>query len=281
MNPAMSNSVITSAREKAGNLWLEFLSRRRKRRISRLTDPASFIHLQSAVQINCKWYGTSYGGFYIMPSLLDRSSVIYSFGTGRDISFDRVCIRKHGASVFAFDPTPKSIEWTGNQKLPDRFHFHPFGISASITGQADFFLPANPRAVSGSLVKHMEVDAAQSVKVMMKTFEDIIRELKHTHIDVLKMDIEGSEYDHVIFRAFNIHFKYINMSVFKLPDNVLKCLHHYLNGLCGINLHMLYQASGNGPWIGWKEEISLAGYGSTYACLLYTSPSPRDGLLSR
>lgn len=195
MNPAMPNSVITSAREKAGNLWLEVLSRRRKKRINRLTDPATFSHLQPAVQVNCKWYGTSYGGFYIIPSLLNKSTVIYSFGTGRDISFDKECIRKHGASVFAFDPTPKSVEWIGNQKLPDRFHFHPYGISASGTGQADFFLPANPRAISGSMIMHKEVDAAQSVKVMMKTFDDIIRELKHAHIDVLKMDIEGSEYD--------------------------------------------------------------------------------------
>ena len=58
-----------------------------------------------------------------------------------------------------------------------------------------FFLPANPRAVSGSLIKHREVDAANSVRVMMKTFDDITRELGHNHIDVLKMDIEGSEYD--------------------------------------------------------------------------------------
>ncbi len=195
MNPAMANSIIKSAREKAGNLWLEYLSRRRKRMISRMTDPALFSHLQPAVQVDCKWYGTSYGGFYIIPSLLDKSSVIYSFGTGRDISFDLRCIRKHGASVFAFDPTPVSIDWIGNQRLPDRFHFHPYGISASETGQAEFFLPSNPRAVSGSLVKHKEVDAAKSVKVMMKTFDDITRELGHTHIDVLKMDIEGSEYD--------------------------------------------------------------------------------------
>ena len=195
INPAMARSVITSAREKAGNLWLEYLSRRRKGRINRLTDPATFSHLKPVVRVDSKWYGTSYGGFYIMPSLLDRSSVIYSFGTGRDISFDLECIRKHCASVFAFDPTPVSIDWVGNRKLPDRFHFHPYGISASGTGQADFFLPANPRAVSGSLVKHKEVDAANSVKVMMMTFDDITRELGHTHIDVLKMDIEGSEYD--------------------------------------------------------------------------------------
>jgi FkbM family methyltransferase len=191
----MANSIITSAREKAGNLWLEYLSRRRKRRINRLTDPALFSHLQPVVQVKYKWYGTSYGGFYVIPSLLSRSSVIYSFGTGRDISFDTGCIRKHGASVFAFDPTPGSIDWISRQKLPGSFHFHPYGISALGTGQAEFFLPANPRAISGSLVKHKEVDATRSVKVMMKTFNDIIRELGHSHIDVLKMDIEGAEYE--------------------------------------------------------------------------------------
>ena len=195
INTVMAKSLTTSVREKAGNLWLDHLSRRRKRRISRLTDPAVFSHLQPAVKVTCKWYGTSYGGFYIIPSLVDRSSVIYSFGTGRDISFDLECIRKHGAKVFAFDPTPVSIDWINNQKLSDRFHFHPYGISAVATGLAEFFLPANPRAVSGSLVKHKEVDAAKSVTVMMKTFDDITRELGHTHVDVLKMDIEGSEYD--------------------------------------------------------------------------------------
>ena len=195
MKPAMSNSVITTAREKAGNLWLEFLSRRRKSRISRLTDPATFSHLKPSVKVNCKWYGTNYGGFYVMPGLLSESSIVYSFGTGRDISFDTACIRRHGSVVHAFDPTPKSIEWIQSRKLPGKFHFHPYGISASGSGPVEFYLPANPRGISGSMVKHKEVDAAQSVKVMMKTFDDIILELDHTHIDVLKMDIEGSEYD--------------------------------------------------------------------------------------
>jgi FkbM family methyltransferase len=195
MKPAMSNSTLRSAREKAGNLWLEFLSCRRKIMISKHTDPAVYSHLKPAVEVRCKWYGTSYGGFYIIPGLLNKSSVIYSFGTGRDISFDMACIRRHGSEVHAFDPTPKSIEWIKSRKLPEIFHFHPYGISASGTGPADFYLPANPRGVSGSMAKHREVDTENSVRVMMKTFDDITRELNHTHIDVLKMDIEGSEYE--------------------------------------------------------------------------------------
>jgi len=195
MNPVMANHIIRAVREKAGNVWLEYLSRRRKAGISRNADPALFSHLKPAVNAGCKWYGTSYGGFYIIPALLNERSVIYSFGTGRDISFDLACIRRHGSEVHAFDPTPMSIEWIQSRKLPEKFHFHPYGLSASGSGQAEFYLPANPRGISGSMVKHKEVDAEKSVSVMMKTFDDITRELNHTHIDVLKMDIEGSEYD--------------------------------------------------------------------------------------
>ena len=49
------------------------------------------------------------------------------------------------------------------------------------------------------------------------------------------------------------------MSVTKFTGNVVKSLHHYCYGICGINLFVLYQASGDSPGIGRKEEISLAG----------------------
>jgi FkbM family methyltransferase len=191
----MSHHIVRSLREKAGTFWLEILSRRRKEKINRETDAASVNHLKPAVNIVCRWYGTSYGGFYIIADWLNESSVIYSFGIGKDVSFDLECIRRHGSPVCAFDPTPKAIEWIARQKLPEKFHFYPYGISASVTGETDFYLPANPRGVSGSIIKHREVDSEKAIKVMMKTFEDIIGEMKHTHIDVLKMDIEGSEYE--------------------------------------------------------------------------------------
>lgn len=111
------------------------------------------------------------------------------------ISFDLTCIKNHNCEIFAFDPTPKSIEWINRQKLPENFHFHNYGISATTTGIVNFYLPQNPKGISGSLVAHDAVDKERTIIVLMKTFNDITSELKHNHIDVLKMDIEGAEYE--------------------------------------------------------------------------------------
>lgn len=187
--------MLFKIRNRAASVMLNIKSRKRKIKISKEIKPYQVEHLQKSVDVACKWYGSPYGGFYIIPGLLKSSSIIYSFGIGKDISFDQTCIRKHGCNVFAFDPTPKSIEWLKKQKLPVQFHFYEYGISTSQTGFFEFYLPTNMKGVSGSLEsQNLDVDQTDSVKVLMKSFDDIVNELKHSHIDVLKMDIEGAEY---------------------------------------------------------------------------------------
>jgi FkbM family methyltransferase len=139
------------------------------------------------------WYGNDYGGFYVCPSAVPQGAVVYSFGIGKDISFDSEMMQRHGAQVFAFDPTPDSIAWVGAQQAGEAFHFYPFGISHQ-TEQVDFFLPKNPAHVSGSALPTMLTDETRKITVQMRSFADIVGELGHTHIDVLKMDIEGAEY---------------------------------------------------------------------------------------
>ncbi len=151
-------------------------------------------HLKITKSCKHNWYGNTYGGFYICPDLLDEKSVIYSFGIGEDISFDTAIIKNHGCQVFGFDPTPKSINWVKSQKTNEKFLFYEFGIGSK-SGFVDFFLPKNPEYVSGSLIDTKNVDTARKVSVEMKSLVDIMNELNHKHIDVLKMDIEGSEYD--------------------------------------------------------------------------------------
>lgn len=153
-----------------------------------------FSHLKKAVHVNTKWYGNNYGGFYVCPDFLNENSIVYSFGIGEDISFDLAMIEKHGCQVFGFDPTPKSINWLKKQHKPSNFTFFEYGI-ANKSGLVDFFLPKNSEHVSGSFVLQNNVNNKQKVLVEMKLFSDIINELGHNQIDILKIDIEGAEYD--------------------------------------------------------------------------------------
>lgn len=149
-------------------------------------------HLKPVAKCPAVWLGGTYSGFYVNPELLSPQAVVYSVGVGEDISFDTGLLARYGGKVFAFDPTPKSIAWIARQNLPPGFHFEPVGLGAA-TGPVDFFLPANPDFVSGSLHLHEQLN--EKISVPMETLADIMKRLGHTQLDVLKMDIEGAEYD--------------------------------------------------------------------------------------
>jgi FkbM family methyltransferase len=121
-------------------------------------------------------------------------SVVYSFGTGEDVSFDLEVIKRHGCYVHAFDPTPKSIQWVRRRKLPEKFIFHEFGLGTS-NGHQTMYLPMNEEHVSGSLLEHSGVNLHNTVDVELRTLDSVVRQLGHDRIDVLKMDIEGAEYE--------------------------------------------------------------------------------------
>ncbi|RKT01344.1 FkbM family methyltransferase [Chryseobacterium defluvii] len=151
-------------------------------------------NLKKNISIDHQWFGNEYGGFYVASNELNNKSIVYSFGIGEDISFDEAIIKKFDCEVFAFDPTPKSINWVKNKTdLPAQFHFFPFGIDDK-SGNVEFMLPYNDSHVSGSVIKQKNVNEQKVVKVPMKCLSDIIRDLNHTSVDLLKMDIEGSEY---------------------------------------------------------------------------------------
>lgn len=186
--------MIQKLRERINAYRLNVKSAKRKKELAQEIDPAKVTHLKPQVNCTTKWYGSSYGGFFIHPDLVNQNSIVYSIGIGKDISFDLKCIQEHQCSVYGFDPTPKSINWIKSQQLDPRFHFHEYGI-ATETGTQTFYLPAHPKGISGSMVDNQDVDNTRPIEVQMKSFTDITQELGHTKVDVLKMDIEGAEYD--------------------------------------------------------------------------------------
>ncbi len=149
-----------------------------------------------AEEIECAQvcYGIGGGAWVACPTGLDSASVVYSFGIGRDISFDRDIIEKQGAVVHAFDPTPASLEWLGEQDIPDKLKIHQYGL-ASRAGEIEFFAPRKPTSAHYTPVKRYNDAATETVKAPVKPLKDIMRELGHDRVDLMKMDIEGGEYE--------------------------------------------------------------------------------------
>jgi FkbM family methyltransferase len=167
----------------------------RKIRLYFYTKNELYLHLKPNVNIEKKWYGNSYGGFYVHSTPLNSNSIVYSIGIGKDISFDCKIIKKHQCKIFAFDPTPKSIEWIKNQDLGKKMTFYPIGIDSKINGKVKFYLPKNEKAVSASSVLLENISSYNYIEVDMLTFKSLIELNKNKHIDLLKLDIEGAEYD--------------------------------------------------------------------------------------
>jgi len=159
------------------------------------------------VKCNFKWFGNDYGGFYICPDVFRNEEIIvYSIGIGEDASFDIDFMKEYkNCKIFAFDPTPKSIEWMKKQKLPQNFNICPYGISSK-TGEQKMFLPQNKNHVSGSMYELEHLSKDDTITVKMKRIEDILREYGHEYVDIIKMDIEGGEFSVLE----NMNFKRIN-----------------------------------------------------------------------
>ena len=54
---------------------------------------------------NCHWK------MIPIQKCLDRDIIVYSFGLGEDIQFEKDVSERHGCVVYAFDPTPKSLNY--------------------------------------------------------------------------------------------------------------------------------------------------------------------------
>ena len=129
----------------------------------------------------------------LWPAALSPASVVYSFGVGDNVAWDLEMIRRFGVTVHAFDPTPASIAWVKRQKFPRQFVFHDGGIS-NFDGTLDFYPPRKAASTHYSQ-EQRAASASAPVRGRVNCLTTIMRRLRHRHIDVLKLDVEGSEFE--------------------------------------------------------------------------------------
>lgn len=137
------------------------------------------------------------GGWWFSPQGLDDSSIVYSLGVGDEINFDMALIDKYGVGVFAFDPTPNSVDMLDASNLPEKFHFHPWAVMAE-DGTLKFYPRLKKDGTKSDVMFTMipeEETKDDVIEVPAYSLSTIAEKLGHQRIDLLKMDIEGAEYE--------------------------------------------------------------------------------------
>jgi len=149
----------------------------------------------SKVQVNDNQL--RFGDWVICPDQIDAQSIVYSLGVGEDIDLDKQLIEQFGVLIHAFDPTPNSIEWLKAKDISANFDFHPYGISI-LDGELKLYPRVNRRGRK-SKVMYTLIDSGgtdeDSISINVKQLPTVMAELGHSSIDLLKMDIEGAEFD--------------------------------------------------------------------------------------
>lgn len=136
--------------------------------------------------------GNKGADFAINLQSLNKDSVIYSFGIGQDISFDLGVISKTQAKILAFDPTPRSKKWLESQTLPSQFEYYEVGL-APYDGEATFETPQDENHVSFKIINN--TDSQNYINAQVRKLSTLMKQHHHKKIDVLKIDIEGAEYE--------------------------------------------------------------------------------------
>ncbi len=179
--------------------------------------------------------GNRYTDWTFCPDNLDKDAVIYSFGVGEDISFDLGLIERYKVEVHAFDPSPRSIEWVGKQDIVGAFHFYSFGLAAR-DGEITFSEPEEPGAHSLK-IEASPGSASGSVTHVLPVhcLSTVLDKLGHQHIDILKMDIEGAEYEVIddIINApvpisqvlIEFHHRFGNIGIARTKEAISKLNH--------------------------------------------------------
>ena len=162
--------------------------------------------------------GTNYGGWIIPKEIdIDKNSILYLVGVGEDMSFDLEINNRYDSNIILIDPTKKAKyhleevkEFYKNKEYKFKGKVQPdyYDKIKELTPNMDnftyidkgiwdkkdklkFYKQNNKEYVSQSLIEGMFTENYDIVEV--DSIKNIMNELGHTKIDLLKLDIEGAE----------------------------------------------------------------------------------------
>jgi FkbM family methyltransferase len=185
--------------------------------IASVTKKIIGIHPQQGVQPlrHLTHVGSTFHGYHVPEKLLTSDSICYCIGAGEDISFDTELKYRFDSRVYIFDPMPEGIhhfeklkEYTSrnqpfsihtsipftyrvNKEQVDAITFVPIGVWDAKT-KLKFFAPDRDDYPSHSV--YLFQDTGKYIEAPVDRLSNLMQQLGHQSIDLVKMEIEGAEY---------------------------------------------------------------------------------------
>lgn len=190
---------------------------------------------------------TGYGVWRLCNESLSWRTVVFAFGVGPDASFEAGLAEAFGSSVVSFDPTIDQNKYEAALHVPharplkpvqrSRLRFLNYGIG-TVDGVLTFYSPG-----SASMTTVANLPGYSAVlKAPVFTMKTLLQLASVTRIDVLKLDVEGVEFElfeDVAFTRWLISADGPEQLAIEFHDRLLKrganmsvSLHAYRRRLC-------------------------------------------------
>ncbi|MCW3069519.1 MAG: methyltransferase FkbM family [Solirubrobacterales bacterium] len=136
--------------------------------------------------------GSSYGGWTLPGNLIQPSWICYMVGAGGDVTVDLDLIKRYGVTVRSFDAVADYVTRAIEDGVGEpRFSAHHAAI-ATADGPIRMQVTHDPNSQSVSAA-HL-YDSHSFIELPGRTLQSLMAELGDERIDLLKVDVEGSEY---------------------------------------------------------------------------------------
>jgi FkbM family methyltransferase len=134
-----------------------------------------------------------YGSWVIPAAAIEPSWVCYSVGAGGNVEFDLELIARYGVTVRSFDAVADYVREAEQSAAGEpRFSAHHAAIAA-VDGPVRMQVTHDPQSQSVSPAGLYESD--RFVELPGRSLRSLMQELGDERIDLLKLDIEGGEYE--------------------------------------------------------------------------------------
>lgn len=137
--------------------------------------------------------GSDYGGWMAPAALIESDWVCYCVGAGGDISFDRALIERFGVHVQSVEPVEQFVT-EARAAMADEPRFAAYRAAIS-TEDRPLRMQRTQSPGALALSGAGLFASGEFVEVPGRELGGLMGELGHARIDLLKLDVEGAEYE--------------------------------------------------------------------------------------